>query len=482
MDKSFNSYNELVHKYEETKLLKEVYENILNSIDEGIHVADRNGNLQFINPAQEKLDGYKSEEVLGKHWLDVYNLDKDSSLILKVLKEGKPILNRYQNYVTHNGKYVSVVCSCVPLYSEGKIIGSAAITKDYVKFKEIAEKILNMQEIHDKSYTLGKQKASYYSFDEILGQNDQLLENIKWGKAASKGESPVLIYGETGTGKEMFAQSIHSNSKRSAEPFLAINCAALPENLLEGILFGTTKGAFTGAIDRKGLLEQASGGTIFLDEINSMPITLQSKLLRAIEEKRIMRLGDKKEISVDVRFITSCNKEPMEAIEQGQLRNDLFYRLAVVYLVIPPLRRRLDDLKLLIEQFIRQYNNHMRKKVIGISAEVLERFYCYHWPGNIRQLKHCLECAMNLIPDDENIIRSEHIPKYLKIFPAMDNQIEIDNIYENSNNILDEIKKEERETIIAAVRRNRGNVARAAADLGMSRQRLHYRLKKYNLK
>ncbi|MDR7001228.1 sigma 54-interacting transcriptional regulator [Neobacillus niacini] len=474
----------LTHEYKEIKWLNEMYETVLNSIDEGIHFADENGYVRFINPAQEKLDGYQSEDIIGKHWTDIYDLTEGSSLVLKALHDGKPILDRFQNYVTRNGKYVSIVASAVPLYFEGRIIGAAAITKDFIKFKEIADKILQIglskQEQSKSNYS---KKNHYFTFDDILGESAQILESIKLGRTAAQSESPVFLFGETGTGKEMFAQSIHMASKRTKGPFLAINCAAIPENLLEGILFGTTKGVFTGAIDRKGLFEQANGGTLFLDEINSMSLTLQSKLLRVLQEKKIMRLGGNQETSVDVRIISSCNIEPIEAVEKGQLRSDLFYRLAVIYLPIPPLRDRLDDLDLLIGFFIQSYNHLMNKNVKGVHPQVLHMFRTYQWPGNIRQLKHCLESAMNLISFDETFIRFEHIPQYLRNSFKMNSETKMDIANETIHtNILGEIKREEKENIIDALKRNNGNVAKAAEDLGMSRQRLHYRLKKYNLK
>ncbi|MTK14097.1 MAG: PAS domain S-box protein [Clostridiaceae bacterium] len=463
---------------DDIKFMKETYENILNSIDEGIHVADSNGIVRYINPAQEATDGYKLEEVLGKKWLDVYDLAENTSLVLEVLKNGTPILDRYQNYVTKNGRYVSIICSCLPLYSNGVLIGATAITKDYIKFKELAEKVLNIPNQSIVDVKRGKE-SSYYTFEDILGNNKQLLESIMMAKNSAKSESSVLIYGETGTGKEIFAQSIHQNSKRAKKPFLAINCAAIPENLLEGLLFGTTKGAFTGAVDRSGLLEQANGGTIFLDEINSMPLILQSKLLRVVEERKNMRLGSNKEAPIDVRFIASCNVEPSEAINKGQLRNDLFYRLAVIYLVIPPLRKRLDDLELLIDHFIKFYNNQMSKNCKGVSAQVLEKFYDYEWMGNVRQLKHCIESAMNIISHEEPYINEEHLPKYLRMTTTINKQIKNNN---TNVSILDEIHRDEKERIIKALKKSKGNVAKAAADLGMSRQNLHYRLIKYNLK
>ena len=482
---SENQFNyEIVKKYEEVKIQKDMFESILNSIDEGIHVADKSGKLRFINPAQELIDGYNAKDILGKRWLDVYDLDDDTSLILKVLKEGKPILNVHQNYVANNKKYVNVVCSCIPLKFNDESIGAVAITKDYIKFKEIAEKVLDIEEEsiarkNNKIKHVKKQK--YYSFDEILGHNTQILESIQWAKAAAKSKSSVLIYGETGTGKEMYAQSIHMSSNRSKERFLAINCAAIPENLLEGILFGTTKGIYTGAMDRKGLLEQACGGTLFLDEINSMPVFLQSKLLRVIEEKKIMRLGDNKEIDIDVRFISSCNIDPAKEIEDGRLRADLFYRLAAIYLTIPPLRNRIDDLKLLCEHFI-QYNNYeMNKNIKGLSPQVFQNFCNYHWPGNIRQLKHCIESSMNLTKDDDTIITERYMPKYLMLVISTDKENKTDNASKEIN-ILQEIENEEKKKIIDALKKNAGNVAKAATELGMSRQKLHYRLAKYNLK
>lgn len=482
---SENSFNlSLIKKYQDMKIQKDIYESVLNSIDEGIHVADKNGNMIFINPTQEKLDNLVSEDVLGKHWLDIYDLDERSSLVLKVLDSGTPELNRSQKYVTHKGTVVNIICSCIPLYNEGELIGSAAISKDYIKYKEIAEKILSFKKdipnIKKTSPKLSK-KDKHYSFEDILGENRMILDNIAWGKRAAKSDSSVLIYGETGTGKELFAQSIHSSSNRSKEPFLAINCAAIPENLLEGLLFGTAKGAFTGAVDRTGLIEQTNGGTLFLDEINSMDISLQSKLLRIIEEKKIMRVGGKTEVGIDVRFICSCNVEPLEAIDKGQFRSDLFYRLAVIYIDIPPLRKRLDDLNLLIKHFIHQYNSQLDKKVVGASPEVMKVFNSYDWPGNIRQLKHSIECAMNIVDSDDNRIEYSYLPKYLKSHIPVEKE-SVRYIESSNLNIIESIKATEKIKIIEALKKNNANVAKAASDLRMTRQQLHYRIKKYNLK
>ncbi|MCJ7805958.1 MAG: sigma 54-interacting transcriptional regulator [Clostridia bacterium] len=499
-----NHFNiELGNRYSKIKVLKDIYENILNSIDEGIQVADIKGNISYINPSQQKLDGI-STDVIGRHWTEIYDLDNETSLVLKALNEGRYTYDEYQNYTTRGGKYVSVVCSAMPFYSEGKIIGAVAITKDFPKFKEMAERVLHLHGHINRSYTKRKNKTreNYYTFDQILGKNKLIQESIKWGKAGAKSNSSILIYGETGTGKEMFAQSIHSESSRADGPFLAINCAAIPESLLESILFGTTKGAFTGAVDRVGLIELANNGTLFLDEINSMPFQLQSKLLRMVEEKEIMRLGGTEKTIVQVRTLASCNIEPSEAIEKGQLRSDLFYRLAVISIYLPLLKERLDDLDILMNSFIVKFSHDMHKRVTGIDDEVQEMFYHYSWPGNIRELMHCIECAINLVQEDENIIHPEHLPKYLVTSiqnncrdncnlqstaplnkasnPAISG---IEAVYTSTEmNIIEQIQLQEKEEIIAALKRTRGNIARAATTLGLSRQRLHYRLKKYNLK
>lgn len=499
---SDNHFNiELGNRYAELKVLKDIYESILNSIDEGIHVADINGRVSYINPSQQNIDSLTSE-VIGKHWTEVYDLDNETSLVLKALNEGIQTQDEYQHYVTRGGKYVSIVCSAVPLYSDGKIIGAAAITKDFIKFKEMAERVLHLQKQFSSSKkSRSKQDDTYFTFNQFIGNNKHILESIRWGKASAGSDSSVLIYGETGTGKEMIAQSIHSTGLRSEGPFLAVNCAAIPENLLEGILFGTAKGAFTGAVDRAGLIELANKGSLFLDEINSMPVQLQGKLLRMVEEKKFMRVGGSENISVNLRIIASCNEEPSMAIERGHLRSDLFYRLAVFYIFLPPLRDRVDDLVILCSYFIDKNNRLTGRQVAGLSSEVIEMFKLYNWPGNVRELMHCIECAVNMATGENELIRTEHLPKYFLIRMQNSTGKTLPNQIENSEEnlslpqsaesktiakndikiILEQIQVQEKNDIISALKLSKGNISKAAASLGLSRQRLHYRLKKYNL-
>lgn len=489
---SFSKDNYQIEQIDEKTVSRQSYENILKSIDEGVYVVDIKGNLCFYNAALERLEGYKAEEVLGKHVTELYPLNWESSVLLKAITTGEPILDYYQEFFV-NDRQVSLVCNTVPLFLNGAVSGAASIVRDFSRFKEMVEKNLDLQEKlitkNAKPETKSKGKKIYFTFDQIIGENKSIKECVNWGKAAAKTDSSVFIYGETGTGKELFAQSIHSESSRAKGPFLAINCAAIPETLLEGILFGTSKGAFTGAINRVGMLEQADGGTLFLDEINSMSLTLQAKLLRALEERKIRRLGDRDTIPFDVRIISCCNVEPAEATEKGLLRSDLFYRLAVVYLVVPPLRERMDDLELLLAFFIRQYNDLLKLNVKSLADEVFRAFQHYHWPGNIRQLKHCIECAMNIVPKGAMQIELEHLPKYLELLsyenkePTKGNiNIPKEHVSDNNKTIFLEIQNSEKDEIIVALKKNKGNISRAAHELGISRQCLQYRLKKYKFK
>ena len=484
-----SSQTELARQLKETSQLKETFETIIDAIDEGIHSIDTDGNFCLYNPAEEKLEGYRASEILGKHVTDIYDLDNTSSLLLKVLKDRIPIYNQRQEYFAKNGNRIDVLCSVMPLYSGNKIIGSVAISKDFSQFRHMAERILDLQEklaIKSSKTTSSPQKEKRFTFDLLVGLNKQFLESVNWAKAASKTDSPILLFGETGTGKELFALSIHEESKRSNGPFLAINCAAIPENLLEGILFGTSKGAFTGAINRIGLFEQANGGSLFLDEINSMPLALQAKILRVLEEKRVRRVGGNEEILVNPRIISSCNESPTTAIERGHIRADLFYRLAVVYLFIPPLRDRLDDLETLSNYFIQSLNKSLEKNITGLHNNLISAFKRYAWPGNIRQLKHTIESAMNIIPTQEKIISSRYLPQYLGMFdtnnaePKIANEKEV--INSSPNGILVKIKEREKDMIISALMKAKGNVAKAARELSMSRQLLQYHLKRLGLK
>lgn len=240
------------------------------------------------------------------------------------------------------------------------------------------------------------QRIRHYTFDSIIGSNASFLHTIARAKMASKNSAPVLIQGETGTGKELIAQSIHYGGERQKEPFLAQNCAALPYGLVEGILFGTREGGFTGAIDRKGIFEQANYGTLLLDEINALPYDLQGRLLRVLQEDYVRPVGGTYDIPVDVRIIATLNEEPEYLIRKGRLRKDLFYRLNVIPIRVPPLRERKEDILPLAEAFIKKYNDKYHKAVKGISKDGLQDLMEYDYPGNIRELENLIMSAISM--------------------------------------------------------------------------------------
>ena len=388
---------------------------ILDSIDEGIQVVDRNGVTVFYNRAAANLDNLKPEEVVGRHVLEVFpSLCRETSTLLQVLKAGQPVSNREQTFMNYKGDTITTVNSTLPVTVGGRLIGAVEVSRDITLIQEMAHRIVDLQmELFAKREgrrDIGSDRA-HYTFEDIIGESECMLDLKRKAARAAGSISAVLVHGETGTGKELFVQAIHNAGHRGAGPFIAQNCAAFPEGLLEGILFGTTKGGFTGAYDRPGLFELADPGTIFLDEIDSMPSSLQGKLLRVLSEKRLRRVGDIKERMVDVRVVAAMTRLPEEAVAMGLLRNDLYYRLNVICLRIPPLRDRREDIPLLIDHFVGKFNSQLMMNVKGVSDEVFQLFLSYDWPGNVRELEHAIEGAMHML--DGDMILREHLPDHI---------------------------------------------------------------------
>ncbi|WZL72705.1 sigma 54-interacting transcriptional regulator [Clostridiaceae bacterium 35-E11] len=467
----------------------EILENIINSIDEAIMACDSNGRLIIYNNANQRLDKLLREQVLGQFVTNVYGVTEETSLLLKVMKERKPILDKQQNYTTCMGRNLNIVCDTYPLFQENEVIGAVSIMRDYSKVKELSDKIMDLQEaLYKKERKTTEKKAiksAKYTFNDIIGSSQSLKNILTYAERAAATDSPILIYGETGTGKELFAQSIHNASKRADEPFIAINCAAIPETLLEGILFGTVKGSFSGAIDRPGLFEQAHHGTLLLDELNSMSMGLQSKLLRVLQEGTVRRVGAITETPVDVRIITNINLQPSLAIEQQKLRQDLFYRLSVVYLKIPSLRHRKEDIPILSRMFIDQYNLKLAKRVHvhAVSPDVMDIFMQYAWPGNVREFQHAIESAMNIMDPDEIMILPKHLPSHImhNLDHGADEKRNL-NFSLQLEPLCNIIEAVEKQVILCALQRNHWNVSRTSKQLDMKRQSLQYRIKKYGIK
>jgi arginine utilization regulatory protein len=478
---------------------------VLAAFDEGVVIADKSGRIVFYNDTQARIDELEPDDVIGKTVPEVYDLDQNSSMILRCINSGRPMLGELFFYRTCRGKLVNTVVSVFPLMQAGQVAGAICFIKDY----NLLDKNIAVTSVCSPYEGHGYGNGTRFTFSDIIGDDEKFLQSVKMARLTADSPSPVMLYGETGTGKEMFAQSIHNYGSRHAGRFIGINCAAIPENLLEGLLFGTSKGAFTGAVNKSGIFEQAHGGTLFLDEVDSMPLNLQTKLLRFLQERKIRRVGGSKDIHIDVKIISSVSNNPQSALQDGHIRMDLFYRLAVVFIRIPPLRELENGVENLTRHFIYKYNLVLGKSVMGVAEDALDLFRRYQWPGNVRELEHLIEGTMNVIQSDD-IIRVHHLPRHF--FPpdfdlltqAAADQADNNGIdhgqgrpnrdLETEFSPVDQAapkaaarslpglqKAREKELIRHALSESAGNVARAAQKLCISRQLLHYKMKKYSL-
>jgi len=465
---------------------KFLLEAILTHLDEGIIVVDTDANVTFYNEPATSIAGISTEEAIGKNILDIFpDLNNETSTFYHVLRTKEPMIDYVQTYSNYQGKRVTTVTSTIPLLKEGKLIGALEIYRPFNSVKELSEKIVSLQKELFKKKNCNNEyigNGTQYTFDDIVGEGDAIKELKIKAKKIADSASPVMVYGETGTGKELLVQGIHNGSiHRRNKPFIAQNCAAIPNSLLEGILFGTALGSFTGAKDNPGLFELADEGTLFLDEINSMDIELQAKLLRVLQDGIIRRVGGRKTIKVDVRVIASTNEEPMKLIEQKKLRRDLFYRLNVISLKIPPLRERKEDIPYLIESFIKAYNEKLNKNILGVTEECIEIMKDYEWPGNVRELKYTIESIMNFA--EGNRIETNSLPAHIA---RLNSEEAMQNYHEQGANELPPLKqalgKYEKSLIIRALERSNGNCAEAARLLKVPRQTLHNKIKKFDIK
>lgn len=471
---------------------------IFEDVADAIYVCDLTGRLLYMNSAAEKLDGFSFGHVRGRFITDLYGIDPGMSPLLCSISQNCTIRNpRYSYWV--NGREVVQSCIARPLIFEGKVIGAYSVQHDLTEIKQIVEEnICLQQEAEHHRIRKGEKGLSRYDMSALVGESKIFAECRETALRAAENDSSVMLVGDTGSGKELFARAIHENSRRKDGPFLALNCAAIPEDLLEGILFGTAKGVYTGAVEREGLLLQAEGGTVFLDEMNSMPLASQAKLLRVLEEKKVYKLGAAKGKEINVRIISSSNELPRDAVERGALREDLFYRLSVVYLRIPSLSERKEDIPVLVDHFLKDYNHRFQKNVLGVADNVMSFFMEYPWAGNVRQLKHCIESAMNFTESGQWIGFSS-LPPYLfdslmgksekvdaaeplTMAPTEPKSQNIVSSIAEEPSLMDEIREEEKESLIAALKEAKGNMAKAARILGINRQAVVYRVKKYGLK
>ncbi|HXY54229.1 MAG TPA: sigma-54 dependent transcriptional regulator [Nitrospirota bacterium] len=334
-------------------------------------------------------------------------------------------------------------------------------------------KALRMRRLEKENVELRAEITDRYRFQSIVGNSQKIKEVLEIAGRVAASEASVLITGESGTGKELLAKGIHYNSPRADGPFVAVNCAAIPEHLIESELFGHVRGAFTGAVkDREGRFELATGGTLFLDEIGDLRVELQAKILRALQERQVDRVGGKHPVPVDVRIIASTNKDIERAVKEGIFREDLYYRLSVIMLHMPPLRERKDDIPILVQHFLKKFN---RGAEVSIDHEALSLLTAYGWPGNVRELENSIERASVL--KRGNTITAGDLPDRLKKEKSI-----VENIILNLPDEGIALEDLERNLIIKALEKHNGNQTRAAEYLGITRPTLIYRMEKYGIK
>ncbi|HMM21121.1 MAG TPA: sigma-54-dependent Fis family transcriptional regulator [Selenomonadales bacterium] len=457
---------------ENVKELQSTLESAIESVVEGICVVDKDGILKMMNRSYGEFIGVDAEEMIGRHVTEVI----PNTRMHIVAQTGKPEIGDVQRINNNN-----VVVTRIPIIKDGEVVGAVGkvLFRDLKDFKMLARKLTDLQsELEYYKEELAKAQGGKHTLDNIIGASEKLV----WLKAiaarAAKGASTILILGESGTGKEVFANAIHNASPRRYGPFIKVNCAAVPENLLESELFGYEEGAFTGARKggKPGKFELANGGTIFLDEIGDMTMAMQAKLLRVLQEREYERVGGTKTLKTDVRVVAATNRNLEGMIEKGEFRQDLYYRLNVITITIPPLRERREDIASLSLALLKKINSQLQCGVEGVSPEAMHLLREYNWPGNVRELENVLERAVNLI-DDEVSIQPWHLPPLLK----QGNKAGSDRA-EMSEGLSGVLVEAEKEAICKALEAAGGNRSKAAKLLGIHRSGLYQKLQKYHIK
>ncbi len=442
-------------------------EAVINSVHEGVIAINRLGLITHFNKSAEKILGIKKNEIEGR---DIcYYIP--SLPLPEVLKTGKEFTSK-EMFIKIKNKNYHLLGTARPIKSdEGEIVGAVVSLKDFNETQKIAYETIN------------KQKS--INFKDIIGNSDSIIKVKNNAKKIAGSGSTVLILGESGTGKELFARAIHEASAQSYKAFISINCGAIPESLLESELFGYEEGAFTGARKggKPGKFELANGGTIFLDEIGNMSLYLQTKLLRVLQEKQIERVGGTEVIPVDVRIVAATNSNLQELVEKGNFREDLYYRLSVIPLVIPPLREREGDIVLLMKYYIERYSKLLDKNITEIDSEALKTCCDYSWPGNIRELINTVEYAVNL--EEGNKIKFNSLPPNIRE-SKFKKEIALNINSKSSNKLgIPSLADIEKEVILKALNYygwTEEGKQKTAEVLGISRATIFRKIKKYELK
>ncbi len=463
-------YDILNKVYSKVDQMHEVFGTIINNLHEGVCLVDKEGTVILWTERIEKIYNIKSEEILGKKLKEFF----PTALLLRALEEKKTIENVY-----HSPKKDSyAIISAVPIFIEGEFAGAVSTDRDITENTNLSMELESAKEKLDFLQTeVNKIHEEQYTFDKVNGKSEVILEKIHTAVQVAKTNSSVLIGGESGTGKEVFARAIHQASDRVG-PFVAINCSAIPENIFESEMFGYEGGAFTGALNKGkvGKVEFADKGTLFLDEIGDMPLYMQAKILRVLQDRQIVRVGGEEPIDVDIRIISATHRDLKAMMTAGKFREDLFYRLNVVNIQLPGLRFRKEDIPLLLNQFIHEFCSENNIAEPKINSEVFQVLMSYDWPGNIRELKNTVEHLVVFSKNKEIVMSS--IP--VQILEKLEGTREINSI--KTFELQENINYIEINTIKKAMEAVEGNKMRAAKLLKIPRSTLYYKIKFHNIK
>jgi PAS domain S-box-containing protein len=470
-------FSKYMYKLQQRQISVEALGAILESAFEGIAVVDEHGMLQEFNEAYSRFINIKREDAIGRHVTEVI----DNTNLHITVKTGVAERGVLQ---TINGQ--EMVVHRIPIWRDGRVVGAigmlifegvSEVYKIYERLQENNRKTDTQKDL----FTLTKEKDSRITLDQIIGTSEEILHVKRIARRAARTAATILITGESGTGKEMFAKSIHHLSPFSTGPFISVNCGAIPEHLFESELFGYEEGAFTGAKKggKPGKFELANNGTIFLDEIGELPLVMQTKLLRVLQEKEVERVGGVKKYQINVRIISATNRDLKEMVDKGTFREDLYYRINIIQLPLPPLRERKKDIPVLIAHYMKQICEKYQTPVKSLSAEAVAAFMNYHWRGNIREMANTIERIVTLV--DRITIEITDLPlSFHNKFEAIQR---VTPSY--APTLIEEAKMEgnlkEKEIVLHALRQAGGNKTRAADILGIHRTTLYQKLKKHGI-
>lgn len=466
--------------------LEFLYTRALDQLPFGVQIYDKNTHAVYFNQASREISHIPSGvNITGRHLLDMYDLEETVSTTMTALRTQSPVIDRVDQFSVDNGTFIASANTSYPIFQNGQLSGAVTFEHTEETIQKYYQSIQDTrQALKHFSGNAAPVRFSGYTFENVIGSSEKLRSAAELAQRVAPQNSPVMLVGETGTGKEIFAQSIHRSSPRAGKKFVAINCAAIPETLIESLLFGTAKGSFTGSEDKAGYFEEASGGTLFLDELNSMSLVMQSKLLRVLQERTFRRVGGKKDLELDVRIISSCNEDPFQTVEENKFRRDLFYRLSSVIIELPPLREHLEDLEQLTWYHLEQTAFQYVHRITRIQPQVYQLLRAYRWPGNVRELFHVLDYAQNVA--DSDVMTVEHLPAYLRKNQApaprqsapLTPSGHIDFSHTSLQALMDDYEKE---VITQALDRCGYNISQTAQTLGILRQSLQYRIRKYGI-